>query len=118
MHEGEVQFTNGGYQTSSIQFIERPPGKSHSNLALGSLRGHGASGVEVSDCGHSKIKSKGVETGLHGHYRKIARQSGGKLKILWKVDGAGSPRGIGPYVVCARIVPLPLPAGMHITVAQ
>ena len=79
----------------------------------GLRRGHGADGVSVCDCGDSKCLSKEVECGLHKHYRACAPSG---VQILWKVDGAGAPKGIGPYDVCLRIVPLPLPDGMVVTV--
>ena len=88
-------------------------GRDHANLRLGDLRGHGADGVSVCDCGDSKCLSKEVECGLHKHYRACAPSG---VQILWKVDGAGAPKGIGPYDVCLRIVPLPLPDGMVVTV--
>ena len=115
VHEGEMQFVSRGGK-SSIQWLERPGGRSHNNLRLGDLRGHGHGGEAVCDCCNSRCLSKEVETALHVHYRKRSRQVG--IKILYTRDGAGAPQGIGPYDVCLRIVPLPLPEGMHITVEQ
>ena len=50
--------------------------------------------------------------------REVARGSNGALSILWRKDGWGGPKSIGPYKVSIAVVPLPLPSGMQITVAQ
>ena len=72
---------------------------------------HGPGGVSVYDCGSSKVISKAVETALHEHFWPICDASDGKMLRLWRRCGAGAPQGIGPYHVCIRIMPLPMPHG-------
>ena len=79
------------------------------DVALTSAWGPG--GVSVYDCGSSKVISKAVETALHEHFWPICDASDGKMLRLWRRCGAGAPQGIGPYHVCIRIMPLPMPHG-------
>ena len=72
---------------------------------------HGPGGVSVYDCGSSKVISHAVEKALHTHFKPICDASDGKMPRLWRACGAGAPQGIGPYHVCIRIMPLPLPHG-------
>ena len=59
----------------------------------------------------SKVLSKEVEKAAHLHFAPLCDASQGMMPRLWKVNGAGGPKGIGPYHVCIRVVPLPLPHG-------
>jgi hypothetical protein len=38
-----------------------------------------------------------------------AASSASGYQSLWKGDGKGGAKGVGPYLVAARVVPLPLP---------
>ena len=55
--------------------------------------------------------SKEVETAAQLHFTPLCDASQGMMPRLWKVNGAGGPKGIGPYHVCIRVMPLPLPHG-------
>ena len=55
--------------------------------------------------------SHAVEKALHEHFTPICDASDGKMPRTWRKLGAGAPQGIGPYHVCIRIMPLPLPHG-------
>ena len=79
------------------------------DVALTSAWGPG--GVSVYDCGSSTAISRVVEKALHEHFWPICDASDGKMLRLWRACGAGAPQGIGPYHVCIRIMPLPLPHG-------
>ena len=72
---------------------------------------HGPGGVSVYDCGSSKVISHAVEKALHEHFAPICDASDDKMPRLWRKRGAGYAQGIGPYHVCIRIMPLPLPHG-------
>ena len=47
------------------------------------------------------------------HFGPICDNSGGTLVRAWRVPGAGKPKGFGPYHVCVRLMPLPLPNGWN-----
>ena len=81
------------------------------SLILALTRAHGPGGVRVYDCGSSKVISPAVEKALHEHFAPICDASDDKMPRLWRKRGAGYAQGIGPYHVCIRIMPLPLPHG-------
>ena len=78
---------------------------------MGVQGAHGPGGESVFDCGSSKALSKEVEKAAHLHFAPLCDASQGMMPRLWKVNGAGGPKGIGPYHVCIRVMPLPLPHG-------
>ena len=102
--EGVSQFRDRGYKPPIVDALGRIP-----DVALTSAWGPG--GVSVYDCGSSKTISRVVETALYEHFWPICDASDGKMLRLWRRCGAGAPQGIGPYHVCIRIMPLPLPHG-------
>ena len=104
VEEGVKQFTYRGYTPPIIDASGRAP-----DVALTGAWGQG--GVSVCDCGSSKVISRAVETALHTHFAPICDASDDKMPRLWRKCGAGAPQGIGPYHVCIRIMPLPLPHG-------
>ena len=104
VQEGVSQFRDRGYQPSIIDASGHAP-----DVALTSAWGPG--GVSVYDCGSSKAISRAVEKALQEHFWPICDASDGKMLRLWRRCGAGAPQGIGPYHVCIRIMPLPLPHG-------
>ena len=63
------------------------------------------------NCGSSKVLSKAVETAAQAYFTPICDAPGSMMPRTWRVIGAGAPKGIGPYHVCIRIMPLPLPHG-------
>ena len=65
------------------------------------------------NCGSSKVLSKAVETAAQEYFTPICDAPGSMMPRTWRVIGAGAPKGIGPYHVCIRIMPLPLPHGWH-----
>ena len=103
--EGVNQFRQRGYKSATIIDATgyAPP------VAL--TRAWGPGGKSVYNCGSSKVISHAVEKALHTHFKPICDASDGKMPRLWRACGAGAPQGIGPYHVCIRIMPLPLPHG-------
>jgi len=103
--EGVNQLRQRGYKSATIIDATgyAPP------VAL--TRAWGPGGVSVYNCGSSKVISRTVETALHKHFWPICDASDGKMLRLWRACGAGAPQGIGPYHVCIRIMPLPMPHG-------
>ena len=103
--EGVNQLRQRGYKSATIIDATgyAPP------VAL--TRAWGPGGKSVYDCGSSKVISRTVETALHKHFWPICDASDGKMLRLWRACGAGAPQGIGPYHVCIRIMPLPMPHG-------
>lgn len=78
---------------------------------------HAGPGIEVADCEVDKILAETLEELSQRHYGPILDESDDDVKI-WIRDGAGSLKGIGPYKVCVRTVPLPLPAGWSIRTTE
>ena len=103
--EGVNQFRPRGYKVPTIIDAQGhvPP------AALTGAWGPG--GKSVYDCGSSKVISHAVEKALHEHFAPICDASDDKMPRLWRKRGAGYAQGIGPYHVCIRIMPLPLPHG-------
>jgi hypothetical protein len=106
-YEGKMQFSGRGY---SIPPIVDANGKV---ISLGLQGGHGPGGESVHDCGSSKVLSKVVETAAQEHFTPICDAPESKMPRTWKVIGAGGPKGTGPYHICIRIMPMPLPEGWH-----
>ena len=102
--EGVNQFKPRNYRPPIFDASGRAP-----DVALTSA--HGPGGVSVYDCGSSKVISHAVEKALHEHFAPICDASDDKMPRLWRKRGAGYAQGIGPYHVCIRIMPLPLPHG-------
>ena len=102
--EGVNQFKPRNYRPPIFDASGRAP-----DVALTSA--HGPGGVSVYDCGSSKVISHAVEKALHEHFAPICDASDDKMPRLWRKRGAGYAQGIGPYHVCIRIMPLPMPHG-------
>ena len=102
--EGVNQFKPRNYRPPIFDASGRAP-----DVALTSA--HGPGGVSVYNCGSSKVISHAVEKALHEHFAPICDASDDKMPRLWRKRGAGYAQGIGPYHVCIRIMPLPLPHG-------
>ncbi|XRB23991.1 ATP-dependent DNA helicase PIF1 [Pseudoscourfieldia marina] len=103
--EGKMQLTNRGYQTPPIVDVD---GKT---IAQGVQGAHGPGGESVFDCGSSRVLSKAVEKAAHLHFAPLCDASQGMMPRTWRVIGVGAPKGTGPYHVCIRVMPLPLPLG-------
>jgi hypothetical protein len=66
-------------------------------------------------CSPSKFLGECVEKTLHQTFKVKDGDYSKFLQVpLWKGDGKGCAQGVGPYVVAARAVPLPLSAGWKI----
>ena len=102
--EGVNQFRPRASRPTIVDALGRVP-----DVAL--TRAWGPGGVSVYDCGSSKVISHAVEKALHEHFAPICDASDDKMPRLWRKRGAGYAQGIGPYHVCIRIMPLPLPHG-------
>ena len=102
--EGVNQFRDRGFKPPIIDASGCAP-----HVSLTGTWGPG--GVSVYNCGSSKVISHAVEKALQTHFTPICDASDGKMPRLWRKLGAGCPQGIGPYHVCIRIMPLPLPHG-------
>ena len=107
VHEGKMQLTSRGY---SIPPIVDANGEA---IHYGLQGSQGPGGVSVYDCGPSAVLSKVVETAAQTHFTPICDASDGTMPRTWIRIGAGAPKGIGPYHVCIRVMPLPLPHGWH-----
>ena len=104
-HEGKMQLTSRGYQTPPIVDVNGEA------IPFGLQGAHGPGGESVYNCGSSKVLSKAVETAAQEYFTPICDAPGSMMPRTWRVIGAGAPKGIGPYHVCIRIMPLPLPHG-------
>ena len=60
----------------------------------------GPAATEIYDAGVSKEMSKHVETQVQLHAETVHG-----LKVLWRVAGAGGPKGLPPYKVGVRFIP-------------
>ena len=60
----------------------------------------GPPGEEIFNTGFSKEMSKTVEKAVQLHAETLPN-----LKVLWRVAGAGAPKGLPPYKVGVRFVP-------------
>ena len=106
-HEGMMQLTARGYQTPPIV------GADGQVIPSGLQGSYGPGGESVYDCGPSKVLSKVVEKAAQTHFTPICDAPDSMMPRTWKRIGAGGPKGIGPYHVCIRVMPLPLPHGWH-----
>ena len=106
-HEGKMQLTGCGYQTPPVV-------DAGDKVIAGGLQGsYGPGGVSVYDCGSSKELSMAVEEAAQAYFTPICDALGSMMPRTWRRIGAGGPKGTGPYHVCIRVMPLPLPHGWH-----
>ena len=73
---------------------------------------------DIANCEHSEVAASQIEESVQEHLRGVASESNGDVSILWRRDGWGGPKGMGPYIVSIAVVPLPLPNGMKISITQ
>ena len=105
--EGKMQYSGRGNGVPGIVDAD-------DDVISMTLQGpHGPGSEEVLDCGPSKVLSSVVEKAAQEHFGPICDASGPMMPRTWRVPGAGYPKGTGPYKVCIRIMPLPLPFGWH-----
>ena len=105
--EGKMQYSGRGNGVPGIVDAD-------DDVISMTLQGpHGPGSEEVLDCGPSKVLSSMVEKAAQAHFTPICDASGPMMPRTWRVIGAGYPKGAGPYKVCIRIMPLPLPFGWH-----
>ena len=106
-HEGRMQFSGRGYGVPPIVDANEK------EISMTLTGPYGPGGEAVYECGPSKVLSSVVEKAAQVHFTPICDASGPMMPRLWRVPGAGGPKGTGPYKVCIRIMPLPLPFGWH-----
>ena len=107
VNEGKMQLSGRGYHTPPVVDAQ------DKTIHYGLQGSHGPGGVSVYDCGPSKVLSKAMETAAQEYFTPICDAPVNMMPRTWRVIGAGSPKGTGPYHVCIRVLPLPLPHGWH-----
>ena len=100
-----MQFTSRGNSIPPIVDVNG------NTIPFGVQGAHGPGGESVFDCGSSRVMSKAVETAAQRHFTPLCDASNGMMPRTWRVIGAGGPKDTGPYHVCIRVMPLPLPLG-------
>ena len=105
VQEGKNQFSGRGYSIPPIVDVNG------NVIAMGVQGAQGPGGESVFDCGSSRVTSKEVEKAAQRHFTPLCDASNGMMPRTWRVIGAGGPKGTGPYHVCIRVMPLPLPHG-------
>ena len=98
--EGAVStLTTRGHDTPAIM-APSTDGMGRRALNGPERRSLGPPGEEIFNAGFSKEMSKTVEKALQLHAQTLPN-----LKVLWRVPGAGAPKGLPPYKVGVRFVP-------------
>lgn len=113
--EGELQVYTRGLQAGkpavpSIRDIDR----AHPHvIPKTEINAHADPGVAIFNVEFDRAYAKKVETRCHEHYIPAAEESQTEVSLQLR-KGAGKPQGRGPFILCARAFPLPLPHGWSI----
>jgi len=99
--EGEKSvLTTRGHDWPAI--VYKAPAGDRRPLSSGERRSVGQVSLELYNAGNSKELSKHVETAVQRHVDALGDN---RVKKLWRVTGAGYPKGTGPYKVGVRFFP-------------
>jgi hypothetical protein len=118
VQEGEKStLTERGYDTPAIVAPSSAVLRGWRALSGPERSGLGPPAAEIFDAGQSKEMSKHVEHQVQLHVEKMPG-----IQQLWRVAGAGGPKGLPPYCVGIRCIPHEedgsLPHGFYHTIPR